>query len=171
MNARPIINHLYLLFANSLPRYRKFNTLRRRTYLLAGLKIGEETKIIGPLHTRPDSTQHIIIGARCYINADIRLSVGLSTVTIGEGALIGPKVSFETAGHSVNLDANNERRLFSKAIKVEDNTWIGAGAIILAGVTIGYGAVVAAGAVVTKDVQPNTVVGGVPAKFLKNINE
>jgi len=54
-------------------------------------------------------------------------------------------------------------------IHIGKNVWIGANATVLAGVTIGDGAVVAAGAVVTKDVQPNTIVGGVPAKFIKKI--
>lgn len=56
-------------------------------------------------------------------------------------------------------------------IVIESNVWIGAGATILPGVTIGENSVVAAGAVVTKDVPPNTIVGGVPAKFIKNVND
>ncbi|RZM23097.1 MAG: sugar O-acetyltransferase, partial [Pedobacter sp.] len=59
--------------------------------------------------------------------------------------------------------------LVPKAIHIKKNAWIGAGTIILPGVTIGENAVVAAGAVVSRDVAPNTIVGGVPAKFIKNI--
>ena len=56
-----------------------------------------------------------------------------------------------------------------KPIRIEDKVWLGANVTILQGVTIGEGAIVAAGAVVTKDVAPRTVVGGVPAKFIKNV--
>lgn len=170
MIGRPIFNQIFLFLANSFPRYSKFNKLRRSAYKLADINIGHNTIITGPLSARPDTTHNIIIGPNCYFNADIRIGVSGSKVIIGSGVLIGPRVSFETAGHSVKLNENNARSMFTKEINVQDNSWIGAGSIILAGVTIGNGSVVAAGAVVTKDVGPNTVVGGVPAKLIKIID-
>ena len=68
-----------------------------------------------------------------------------------------------------DLDPTNRQSMSYAPIHIGKNVWIGANATVLAGVTIGDGAVVAAGAVVTKDVEPNTIVGGVPAKVIKKI--
>lgn len=70
-----------------------------------------------------------------------------------------------------NHDLHDRRLLLCKPVRVCTNAWIGAGATILPGVTVGENAVVAAGAVVTKDVAPNTIVGGNPAKFIKEITQ
>jgi acetyltransferase-like isoleucine patch superfamily enzyme len=89
-------------------------------------------------------------------------------ITIEDDVLIGPKVNLITENHP--LDPANRKALISKPIVVKRNAWIGAAATILPGVTIGENSVVAAGALVTSDVPPNTVVGGVPAKIIKSIN-
>lgn len=87
--------------------------------------------------------------------------------TTDEGALIGHNVVLATINH--DLDPAKRQSMSYAPIHIGKNVWIGANATVLAGVTIGDGAVVAAGAVVTKDVTPNTVVGGVPAKVIKVI--
>jgi acetyltransferase-like isoleucine patch superfamily enzyme len=81
--------------------------------------------------------------------------------------MIGPKVSLITENHPV--DPANRKSLDLAKIVIKKNAWIGAGAIILPGVTVGENAIVAAGAVVNKDVADNTIVAGVPAKKIKNI--
>ena len=89
----------------------------------------------------------------------------LGGITIEDDVLIGPKVSIITENHPINPD---ERKILDlKSVIIKRNTWIGANATILPGVTIGENSVVAAGAVVTKDVPTNTVVAGVPAKVIK----
>ena len=88
-------------------------------------------------------------------------------ITIEDNVLIGPKVNLITENHPLN--PNDRKSLICKPIAIKRNAWIGAAATILPGVTVGENAVVAAGAVVTTDVPPNTIVGGVPAKFIKNI--
>ena len=88
-------------------------------------------------------------------------------ITIEDDVLIGPKVNLITENHPLN--PNDRKSLICKPIVVKRNAWIGAAVTILPGVTIGENSVVAAGAVVTADVPPNTIVGGVPAKFIRNI--
>ena len=78
---------------------------------------------------------------------------------------IGHNVVLATINH--DLDPTKRQSMSYAPIHIGKNVWIGANATVLAGVTIGDGAVVAAGAVVTKDVEPNTIVGGIPAKALQ----
>lgn len=94
----------------------------------------------------------------------IRASGG---VRIGNGVLIAASVTITSRAHPVNLPRFNVTE--DAAVAIEDDVWIGAGAIILPGVTIGRGAVVAAGAVVTESVAPMTVVGGVPARVISQV--
>jgi len=88
-------------------------------------------------------------------------------ITIDDGAMIAANVQLISNNH----DLYDRMILTCKPVHICKNAWIGAGATILPGVTVGENAVVAAGAIVTKDVAPNTIVGGNPAKFIKNIGE
>ena len=90
---------------------------------------------------------------------------GSTKISIGKNCCISEGVKILTAGHDVTSPFFDLTR---KPVEIHDSVWIAMDAIILPGVTIGEGAVVAAGAVVTKDVEPFTVVGGNPAKFIKN---
>lgn len=106
------------------------------------------------------------IGKHVFINFDCTF-LDLGGITIEDHAMLAPKVSLLSEGHPVSV--NGRQTLTAGAIHIKKNTWIGAGATILPGVTIGENAVVAAGAVVSKEVPANTVVGGVPAKMIKSI--
>jgi acetyltransferase-like isoleucine patch superfamily enzyme len=88
-------------------------------------------------------------------------------ITIEDNVLIGPKVNLITENHP--LDPVDRRALICKPIVIKRNAWIGASVTILPGIIIGENAIAAAGAVVTADVLPNSVVGGVPAKLIRNI--
>ena len=110
--------------------------------------------------------KNINIGENVFINFDCTF-LALGGITIEDGVLIGPKVSLITENHPLNPKLRNG--LIGKPIHIKKNAWIGAGATILQGVTIGENAVVASGAVVSKDVPDNTIVGGIPAKILKTI--
>jgi acetyltransferase-like isoleucine patch superfamily enzyme len=90
-------------------------------------------------------------------------------ITLEDDVLIGPKVNLITENHPMN--PADRRAMVAKPILIKRKAWIGAGATILPGVTVGENAIVAAGAVVSGDVPDNAVVGGVPAKVIKNINE
>ncbi|MBL1065344.1 sugar O-acetyltransferase [Streptomyces sp. 7-21] len=87
-------------------------------------------------------------------------------IRIGDGVMIGPRVSLITGGHPLPLAERREYLSFAPVV-LEDDVWIGACAVVTQGVTIGAGSVVAAGAVVTHDVPPGTMVAGVPARVVK----
>lgn len=161
----------FLRLANSLPRSHRSDR-RLRSYLLtkAGVNIGDSTVWDG-IEIRPiGAASRITIGQGCFINSGVRFECAPEvTIKIGNRVQIGSRCSFETMNHSVVLLEKNKRGGFPKSIVVEDDVWIAARAVILPGVRIGKGSVVAAGAVVTKDVPPFTLVGGVPAKIIKEI--
>ena len=110
--------------------------------------------------------KNTVVGERVFINMGCKFQ-DQGGITIDEGALIGHNVVLATINH--DLDPAKRQSMSYAPIHIGKNVWIGANATVLAGVTIGDGAVVAAGAVVTKDVEPNTIVGGVPAKVIKKI--
>jgi len=91
-------------------------------------------------------------------------------VEIGNQVLIGPNVQIYTATHPLDVKTRNSWLEFAKPVTIGNSVWIGGGAIIYPGVTIGDGAVIAAGSIVTKSVPPNVVVGGNPAKIIKEID-
>ncbi|OON88411.1 hypothetical protein BXO88_01045 [Oribacterium sp. C9] len=90
-------------------------------------------------------------------------------IYIEDGALIGHHVVLATLNHELNEAHRHD--LIAKPIHIGKNAWIGARSTILQGVTVGDNAVIAAGAVVTKDVPANSIVGGVPARLIKRIDE
>lgn len=106
------------------------------------------------------------IGKNVFINNDCTF-LDMGTITIEDDVLIGPKVSLITESHPLN--PSERKALLVKPIVIKRNAWIGAGATILPGVTVGENAVVAAGALVNKDVPANTVVAGVPAGVIKTL--
>ncbi|MCG6189498.1 DapH/DapD/GlmU-related protein [Maribellus maritimus] len=107
------------------------------------------------------------IGKNVYIN-HLCSMLDMGTITIGDNVLIGPKVNILSEEHPVN--PKERQALIVKPVIIKNGAWIGAGATILPGVTVGENAIVAAGAVVNKNVPDNTIVGGIPAKFIKNID-
>jgi acetyltransferase-like isoleucine patch superfamily enzyme len=106
------------------------------------------------------------IGKNVFINFDCTF-LDLGGITIEDNVLIAPKVSLLSEGHP--LSPTDRQTLTAGKIHIKKNAWIGANAIILQGVTIGENSVVAAGALVSKDVPDNTIVGGIPAKIIKKI--
>ena len=106
------------------------------------------------------------IGKRVYIN-HLCSMLDMGTITIGDDVLIGPKVNILTEDHPVK--PSERKALMARPVVVKNGAWIGAGATILPGVTVGTNSVVAAGAVVNQNVPDNTVVGGIPAKVIKSI--
>ena len=131
---------------------------------LTGKSIDPSFRMFPPFYA--DFGKNISIGKNVFFNSGCKFQ-DQGGIEIGDGCLIGHNTVIATINH--DLDPRNNRRNHYAPVKLGKNVWIGSNATILAGVSIGDWAVVAAGAVVTKDVEPYTVVGGVPAKFLKSV--
>jgi|AMZC01.1.fsa_nt_AMZC01002908.1_2 acetyltransferase-like isoleucine patch superfamily enzyme len=131
---------------------------------ISGIPLDYSTSIQVPFYINIGLFIHI--GKNVYINHACSF-LGIGGIRIEDDVLIGPKVSLITESHPLN--PLERKSLLVKPVVIKQNAWIGAGATILPGVTVGENAIVAAGAVVSKDVPANTVVGGVPAKVIKTI--
>lgn len=131
---------------------------------ITGSKIDDSVAVFTPLYI--NYGKNTKIGKNVFINFDC-VFLDLGGITIEDNVLIAPKVSLLSEGHP--LSPNERQSLVPGHVHVKKNAWIGAGATILPGVTVGENAVVAAGAVVSKDVPANTVVGGIPAKQIKSL--
>lgn len=116
-----------------------------------------------------DYGYNITAGKWFYANHNC-IMLDVAPITIGDDVMFGPYVQLYTATHPLNKEKRCSGRELGRAITIKDGVWLGGGAIICPGVTIGENAVVAAGAVVTKDVPANVLVGGNPAKVIKNID-
>jgi maltose O-acetyltransferase len=125
------------------------------------------TSIIEPPFYCPYG-RHIHIGEHVYINVLCTI-LDCNEVRIGDHVMIGPAVQIYTAAHDLQAETRIQGWETALPIVIEENVWIGGGAILLPGVTIGRNAVVGAGAVVTKAVPPSTVVAGNPARVIREI--
>lgn len=131
---------------------------------LFGKKVDKSFCVFPPFYT--DCGKNITVGKNVFINSCCCFQ-DQGGIEIGDGTLIGHQVVLATLNH--DLEPSRRGDLLPKPIKIGKNVWIGAHATVLSGVTVGDNAVIAAGAVVTKDVPENAVVGGVPAKIIKYI--
>ena len=134
---------------------------------LIGKKVDDSFLLIPPFYTTGGAD--ITVGRNVFVNQNCTF-YDLGGLDIADDVMIGPNVSIITSGHPI---APSERRAFviGKRIVIERNVWIAAGATIIGGVTVGENSVVAAGSVVTRDVPPNTLVGGNPARVIRSIGD
>ena len=136
--------------------------IRKIMERLTGRSIDPSFGLFPPFYT--DCGKNIKLGKHVFINSGCKFQ---DQGGIDDGALIGHNAVLATLNH--NPEPEKRDNLLPAPIHIGKRVWLGANVTILPGVTIGDNAIVAAGAVVAKDVQPNTVVGGVPAKFIKQI--
>ncbi|WP_077154821.1 DapH/DapD/GlmU-related protein [Bacteroides bouchesdurhonensis] len=129
-----------------------------------GYQVPQSLRVFPPFYT--DFGKNIVVGEHVFINACCHFQ-DHGGVTIGDGCQIGHNVVFATLNHG--LAPEKRKSTCPAPIVLGRNVWVGSNATILQGVTIGDNAIIAAGAVVTKNVAANTIVGGVPAKFIKSI--
>lgn len=134
---------------------------------LIGKELDDGFSLIPPFYTT--GGENIRVGRDVFINQNCTM-YDLGGIDIGDDVMIGPNVSIITSGHPLE-PARRRAFVTAKPIVIERNVWIAAGATIIGGVTIGENAVVAAGSVVTRDVPPNTLVGGNPARVIRSIDD
>lgn len=138
--------------------------LRARLSEITGTEIDGTTTIFAPFYT--NFGRFIRIGRHVFINHACSF-LDMGGITIEDHVLIGPRVNIITENHPE--DPADRRALVCKPVLIRRNAWIGAAATILPGVTVGENAIIAAGAVVSKDVPANMIVGGVPARIIRAI--
>ena len=159
--ARAVWNIVWLLLFRPTPRGNLFRPWRIALLKLFGAKVKWTSNVLPSC--RIWQPWNLTMGDYACLSVDVDC-YAVDKITIGNQATISQGVRLCTASHDIS---SKIMELTHKPIEIADNCWVAAWATILPGVTIGEGAVVAAGAVVTKDVEPWTVVGGNPAKFIK----
>ncbi|REE97326.1 sugar O-acetyltransferase [Thermomonospora umbrina] len=128
--------------------------------------VGAGVNIRPPLYV--DYGSYITIGSGTFANYGLT-ALDVAPITIGDDVQIGPNVQLLTPTHPLDPEQRRAKLEAAEPIVVEDNVWLGGGAIVLAGVTIGVNSVIGAGAVVTKDVPPNVVAVGNPARVIRRL--
>ena len=153
-----------------------FNTTRpheleKRTAMLKEMfaEIGENCYIEPPLHTNFGG-KHVHFGKNVYGNFNLTL-VDDTHIYVGDYTMFGPNVVIATAGHPILPELREQGYQYNAQVHIGKNCWLGAGVIVLPGVTIGDNVVIGAGSVVTKDLPSNVVAVGNPCKVLREVND
>lgn len=161
---RPFAREAQMITAEINNSYHTDEELRELFSRLTGREVDESFALFPPIYT--DFGKNITVGKNVFINSGCCFQ-DQGGVEIGDNCLIGHQVVFATLNHA--LDPELRAGMYPAPIKLGKNVWVGSHATLLAGVTVGDNSVIAAGAVVTRDVPANTVVGGVPAKVIRHI--
>ena len=132
-------------------------------------EIGENCYIEPPLYANFGGA-HVHFGSGVYANFGLTL-VDDTYIYVGNNVMIGPHVTIATAAHPVSPEKRKKGLQYNLPVRIGDNCWLGAGVIVLPGVTIGENTVVGAGSVVTKDLPANVVAVGVPCRVIREITE
>ena len=153
-----LVNHVYC----GVRRFEEKRNLLNKI----GYKIGRGTKIVGPI----ECTGDLEIGENCWIGKNFKVN-GNGKVKIENNCDIAPEVTFNTGGHRIGTSDRRAGEGVCYEQSVGSGTWIGARSTIINDVHIGNSCVIAACACVAKDVPDNSLVGGVPAKIIKTLDE
>lgn len=132
-------------------------------------EIGEDCYIEPPLHSNFGG-KHTHFGKNVYANFNLTL-VDDTHIYVGDYTMLGPNVVLATAGHPILPELREEAYQYNMPVHIGKNCWLGAGVIVLPGVTIGDNTVIGAGSVVTKDIPANVVAVGNPCRVLREIGE
>ena len=145
--------------------------LQKRTEMLKKMfaEIGEDSYIEPPLHANW-AGKNVHFGKGVYANFNLTL-VDDTHIYVGDYTMLGPNVVIATAGHPILPELRPLAYQYNMPVHIGKNCWLGAGVIVLPGVTIGDNSVIGAGSVVTKDIPANVVAVGNPCKVLREIND
>lgn len=145
--------------------------LEKREVLLKELfaEIGEECYIEPPLHANWGG-HHVHFGKNVYANFNLTL-VDDTHIYVGDYTMIGPNVVIATGGHPLLPELREQGYQYNASVRIGRNCWLGAGVIIVPGITIGDNVVIGAGSVVTKDIPANVLAVGNPCRVLREISE
>lgn len=157
-------NKLHMFLVNKVFVGAKHFEIKRKLLNSIGYEIGKNTKIVGPI----ECYGILKIGENCWVGKNLKVN-GNGTVIIGDNCDIAPEVTFQTGGHMIG---SSDRRAGKGQIynqSVGDGTWIGGRVTVLNETNIGKACVIAGCACVTKDVEDCTLVGGVPAKTIRSL--
>ena len=143
----------------------------KRTALLKDMfaEIGENCWIEPPLHSNWGG-HHVHFGKNIYANYNLTL-VDDTHIYVGDYTMFGPNVTIATAGHPILPELRQQGYQYNAPVRIGKNCWIGAGALIMPGVTIGDNVVIGAGSVVTKDIPDNVVAVGNPCRVMREVGE
>lgn len=145
--------------------------LDKRTEMLKNMfaEIGEDCYIEPPLHSNW-AGKHVHFGKGVYANFNLTL-VDDTHIYVGDYTMLGPNVVLATAGHPILPELRPLAYQYNMPVHIGKNCWLGAGVIVLPGVTIGDNSVIGAGSIVTKDIPANVVAVGNPCRVLREIND
>ena len=132
-------------------------------------EIGEGCYIEPPLHSNWGG-HHVHFGKNVYANFNLTL-VDDTHIYVGDNTMFGPNVTLATAGHPILPELREQGYQYNAPVRIGKNCWLGAGVIVLPGITIGDNVVIGAGSVVTKDLPSDIVAVGNPCKILRKIGE
>ena len=132
-------------------------------------EVGENCYIESPLHTNFGG-RHIHFGNNVYANFNLTM-VDDTHIYVGDNTMFGPNVTVATAGHPIDPELRAQGYQYNASVRIGKNCWLGAGTIVLPGVTIGDNVVIGAGSVVTKDIPSNVVAVGNPCRVLRPVGE
>lgn len=132
-------------------------------------EIGDNCYIEPPLHSNWGG-HHVHFGKGVYANFNLTL-VDDTHIYVGDHTMFGPNVTVATAGHPILPELREQGYQYNATVRIGRNCWIGAGVVIVPGVTIGDNVVIGAGSIVTKDLPDNVVAVGNPCKVLREVNE
>lgn len=132
-------------------------------------EIGESCYIEAPFHANWGG-KHVHLGSHVYVNYNLTL-VDDTHIYIGDHVMIAPNVVIATGTHPIHPELRRKEAQFNLPVHIQDNVWLGAGCLVMPGVTIGENSVIGAGSVVTKDIPENVVAVGNPCRVLRDISE
>ncbi|MBR5340428.1 MAG: sugar O-acetyltransferase [Erysipelotrichaceae bacterium] len=145
-------------------------TKEKETYMKEVFaECGDNNYIELPFHANFGG-HHVHLGSYVYANFNLTL-IDDGHIYIGDRVMIGPNVTIATAGHPVDPDLRRKNLQYNKDVHIGENVWIGAGVIIMPGITIGKNTVIGAGSIVTRDIPENCIAVGNPCRVMREVSE